>query len=380
MIVTVERNGLECLIALPSSDAEIFNQQRKIGILDPKDTVMLVKNIDSDICELSCIEGELIDIDHLNLLARYIDGMTYEEMTEFSAALCYTGYKDIKDIINLTQNLSNYTLIPNNKTLEYAGKRHYMNVHGCLCAEDEESIDFAELSKEIIRLADSVSTPYGVVCKNGLEEVSVFDGQTMPTYFDRRCVVACEIIYGEKSEMLFLPCDNISLEKAVARLGASDISDVGIRIDESYIECKAFNDMLRKVDTATLEELNRLAEATFDLDIDDFDKLNAVAEYADDRVQSISEYILLAEHIDDFIYIPNVDDEYELGEYLIRESGEYLYDASLDDYYGYMTFGKDMKRIQNGEFINRSYVGLNENLSLDEILGQDRICMQMGGM
>ena len=64
--------------------------------------------------------------------------------------------------------------------------------------------------------------------------------------------------------------------------------------------------------------------------------------------------------------------------YLIAESGDYNYDADLDNYYNYEAFGEDYLGEQAGRFTEHGYVGINDWETVQHYLSSD--AMEMGGM
>ena len=124
MKIQIVRNGHLTWLNLPCTEQEMQDAEQEIGITDPTDTKVLLVDIDSGISELSVLSGKVHDLDHLNLLARYIHGMCEGEFNQYRAALFITKATDLKDIINLTQYTQNYSLIAPTDTLESAGRNH----------------------------------------------------------------------------------------------------------------------------------------------------------------------------------------------------------------------------------------------------------------
>ena len=60
--------------------------------------------------ELSCLNGEYVNLDEMNYLAKRIDSFTEAEMEQFGVAVEKTDAKCLKDLINLTFNLNKFTI------------------------------------------------------------------------------------------------------------------------------------------------------------------------------------------------------------------------------------------------------------------------------
>ena len=73
MKIQIVRNGHLTWLNLPCTEQELQDAEQEIGITDPTDTKVLLVDIDSGISELNVLSGKVHDLDHLNLLARYID-------------------------------------------------------------------------------------------------------------------------------------------------------------------------------------------------------------------------------------------------------------------------------------------------------------------
>lgn len=375
MLVRFERDGRETILNFPRSDAEIFEAMKSIKVFDPTDTVFHVLKVDSDVTELSSLNDIDIDLDHLNLLARLMEGMSASEYDQFRAALCYTQPQSVQGIVNLTQNLGNYTLIKNNESLEQAGLRHYLDLHGCISEAEKSKYDFAAMARKLIATGNGCETPYGVVYDNGLEINYFFNGETIPMYYDRDFLCVYEAQANDKTEYLVMPCDEISIIKAAHRLGVAEINDSSLSVEDVDLPSYSFRQFLEKHTDAPVGELNMLASAVSAIDHRDVDKLMAVFKYTEAVEGNLGDDVgaltRLTENLDSFEFAPDATDIEDLGKYLIQASGHYSYDDELDDYYDYEALGADTLDTQDGRFIEDGYVGISDDIRLDEILDGD---------
>lgn len=382
MIVRFERNGQQARLTMPCSDEDMYEKMQSVGVSDPTDTVFHIVTVASTASELSRLNESEADLDHLNLLARLMDGMCGSEFEQFRAALCYTQTQSVQGVVNLTQNLGNYTLIKNDETLEQAGLQHYLDLHGCITESDKSKFDFAAMARELIASGNGYETPYGMVYDNGLEIDRFFNGETIPMYYDRDFVCVYEAKANEKTEYLVLPCDEISIKKSAHRLGISDINDCSLSVDSVDCGNQPFREFMESHTDAAVSDLNMLAYAVAAIDRQDIDKLMAVYAYMQAVESNPGDEVVamtrLAENIDSFEYAPEVIDTEELGKYLIQRSGHYSYDEELDDYYDYEALGTDTLDNQDGRFTESGYVGISDDIQLYEILDGDS--HQIGGM
>ncbi len=224
MRIQIERNSQQTWLNLPCTEQEMQDVEQKIGIHDSTDTKVLLAGIDCGISELEVLVGKTHDLDHLNLLARYIDGMCENECTQYRAALFITKATELKDIINLTQHTQNYSLITPTDTLENAGRNHYLDLHGCYTVGEEEKLNFSGLAAELIASGKGISTPYGLAFENGLDCPEFFNGENITCYYDRQFVFGYSVCNGYNEEYIFLPCHEDEITKALHRLGVQDLS------------------------------------------------------------------------------------------------------------------------------------------------------------
>ena len=260
MKIQIVRNGHLTWLNLPCTEQEMQDAEQEIGITDPTDTRVLLNSIDSGITELDVLVGKTHDLDHLNLLARYIDGMCEREFNQYRAALFITKATDLKDIINLTQHTANYSLIAPTDTLESAGRNHYLDLHGCYTVCEEEKLNFTGLATELISSGKGINTPYGLVFENGLDCPEFFNGENIPCYYDRQFVFGYTLSNGYNEEYIFLPCHEDEITKALHRLGVQDLSQCRVSYEDFGLDSTTpFHSLIEELEVRELYDLNRLA-------------------------------------------------------------------------------------------------------------------------
>lgn len=380
MNVLISKNCRRAWLKLPCAEFEMQEAMEKLQCMSVLDTNVLVVEVDDTVTELQTLAGQHVDLDHLNLLARCMDGLFGGEYDQFRAALHIRGVSDLKTMINLTQEVYNYTIVSPDASLKAIGKDHYMNLHGgCMTMEEEAKIDFAAIGRELIASGTGIESPYGLVFINDQDPSLFFNGKNMPCYYDRQFVISCFLQHGDSSEHLFLPCHENAIAKAVYRLGASDISECTVEIENFGLGSK-FSELIGSMEDYDLRDLNRLTHEVQDFNVSEFDKLAALYEYTQVYMDPEPIYALtcLAEHLDSFTFAPEIDNTEDLGMYFIKESGEYSYDPELEDYYLYEQFGEDRFNEQNGLFLESGYVGIKDEMELTDII--DEYGPKMGGI
>ena len=203
--------------------------------MNPEHLAPIATVIEIEPSELSVLEDCEVSIDALNYLGKRLDGLDKLEMKQFLAALSCDdadiGY-GLKNIINLTDNLARFTLIEDTDDLERVGLIHMLNARGGLSESEYTNSEWliAEGTK-LLESGKGIDTEYGKLFIN--EDIPFeekFNGTTLPPYLYNGSPVTVDIGYMGSTEMVKLPCEDISIKKAVCRLGADSASDCKIEI------------------------------------------------------------------------------------------------------------------------------------------------------
>ena len=113
----------------------------------------------------------------------------------------------------------------------------------------------------------------------------------------------------------------------------------------------------------------------------DWDKLSAAVGLA--GVQKASNIAILAEHLNEFAFIPEVRTEKDIGCFFVENESEYHLDTEMREYFDYAAFGKYLVDRHDGHFVDGGFIYSDSDRSLDEILegleSEDE-GMDMGGM
>ncbi len=381
MKIGIERNGHWFSLNLPCTEDDMETALQNTGITDPFDTTVKITGVEKGCEFLQPLVGSEQNLDHMNLLARMLDGLDHTELMQYKAAVQATGVTTLKDLVNLTQNLSNYSVVFSTDTVAQAGRRHYLDIHGYISLDEERSLDFMAVAQELMANNRGIRTDYGLVFENGLDYNMVFNGTNIPLYVDQSFVFACCMQYGGKREYVLLPCEDRLIDKALHRLGA-EMSDCTVGIAEFKA---TFPDTLTSLIGSAKESdvyaLNRLANEMLEFDEDDAEKICVLWDFVQEHHSSdiTGTLTALAHHRNSFEYAPFVENASQLGVYLIKESYAYQYDPALEGYYDYEQFGKDTVLKQGGLFLDAGYVGIRDALTLAEILDMSEN-MRMGGI
>ena len=116
---------------LPCREKELEEQLSVLYGTPPSHAVIEVEQVAFP-RELGMLTGKMLDLDALNYLARRIDGFDYGEANAFFEGIKAEGMSELKDLINLTDNLNRYSLITNIGSYAEIGRQHTLNTKGSI--------------------------------------------------------------------------------------------------------------------------------------------------------------------------------------------------------------------------------------------------------
>ena len=364
-------------IEFPCTDTELQQKLTEVRPTDTSPDEIFVQAVHQPTM-LSMLEDQFLNMDEVNFLAKRMDSFTYDELLQFYAAAQYEQLQSPKDLINLTYNLPCYTVVHDLRNLEAIGKTHYMNIHGAVSASEMKKIDFAAIGRELIRSGNGKPTECGLLFKNqDVPYEEVYDGVNFPEYYHTECLAAVSITHSRKTEHLYLPCDELSITKAMYRVGAANTDELTVRLDSLEVDAHEWSDRIKELlRDSSIYDVNEVLAAIDTADMN-LDKLSAVMEYAD--ADSPEAIIALAEHIDDFVFVPDVHDPIAVSGSTIASIKEYALHPHLEDFFDHQRFGEHLIKQYDGKFVSGGYVCMDEGAYLDEILA-DIPDQGMGGM
>lgn len=237
--VNVKRAEHAVAMHFPCTEKEMCIAMGKLMLPDELDTVQEIQSIDYD--ELKIFEGDLVDLDELNYLAKRLDSFTSKEMAKFNAVVSAKRMKTVEKMINLTFNMPHYTLIQDFSSMAAVGKEHFMTVNMCMSSEEAKNIDFAYIGKTLIDSGDGKTTQYGILFEN--EDVKYeepYDGQVFPEYVHESAFVEAGITYQGKTAYVYLPDMPTVIDKALRRLGAPSLQDCDVYLDDLHLKSQGW--------------------------------------------------------------------------------------------------------------------------------------------
>lgn len=380
--VTIRNNDNYADVEFPCSDSYLYARLMEIHSDNPNYTTAFVSAV-IEPKELDCLKDHFVNLDELNYLAKRMDSFFGDEETQFFEALKLEHFTELKDLINLTFNLKKYTLITDVSDMGKVGREYLLNRDGSIPAHDEDNPKYAEIGRQLLNSGRGVFTEHGLLfpdCDMKFEEV--YNGQTFPAYLYDACLLVGEIEYEGKTEYVYLPEDDMAIEKAIKRLGADSIDDCSFKLTDFSADHKNMFDLFKSVlDNEDIYEVNRLAKAVNQfVDLQDLSKLSAVMEFAD--TSTAKSIIALAENLDSFEYVKDISENEKLGRWYIEHENHLDLSLDLEDYFDFDAYGGDLDEDLSGEFLaGGGYVYLKYGYCLEDILDTDEEeIMTMGGM
>ena len=331
---------------------------------------------------LDMLEGSMINVDELDFLARSIDRYTDEELAKFQCMTSTREHWDMQTLINLSFSCEQVSVITDFARLEEVGRSHYMTVHGGgVPVEEYHQLNGIGIARGLIDDGGGRITPYGVVFENAMRIDPVYDGHSFPPYMDQPYLMEFTLETPLEGEItFFLPQPEKRLERLLERARIDASSKLDIRTWHSDLP----DPVMERLDfpNESIYEMNRLCAAVRGMDEGQVQKLSAVALYA--NPEYAFQMRQLAENLDLFDFVADIQTAEDYGRYLIQESGHYEFDENLARYYDYEKCGREQLESEAGAFNALGYVSYHGALSLDELMMEDPAeqsrGMQMGGM
>ena len=378
----LQNKGRNINVKFPCSESEYQTVCRELEL---KDNYAFVTNV-VEPKALAFKKDTFVNLDEINYLAKRMNSFDQKELFSFFAAIETGDYVSTKDLINLTFNQTCYTLIRDVSNLKNIGYNRVLSSRGCIGVDELEKMDLEKIGRELLSTGKGIPTKYGLLFRN--ENVvfeEVYKGRGFPPYYYTGGeVLGVEIENGGEKDYIYFPCEGTEIDRALKRIGASDISECNKSVDycggdgewEEY-----FNGLLQKNDiesvNAISSAINRLG-ADLDAISENLYKLSSVMEFAGVTSAETEKVIRLAQSLDEFEYYREIGNDYNLGTKLIEnEIGEAA--EKIDDYIDYEKYAKDFLEENGGAYTKYGdVVYLRDDQSLSEILGENDI--KMGGI
>ncbi|MFT9494449.1 antirestriction protein ArdA [Anaerosolibacter sp.] len=372
-------------LTFPIDEEAMMEKLSEIGISDSNIASCHIVKISGKVPALCVLENSCINADEMNYLARRIDSFDNYELAKFQGAIAREGICTMKDLINLTFNLHNYTVVTDFSDLKNIGSKHYLDKNIGCPASEMEKLDFETMGRNLLSRGDGKITPYGVVFCNKLPIEEVYDGKMFPDYdYTSDYVFKLEVTRKDSASpssekvWLYLPASKACIVKALLRLGANTYNDLTFKCVDSSKLSEVFMERLSMTDN--LGGVNELSKVIQQLELEEITKLEAVIDYM--KVKTVGEMVELAKSLDHFFFVAGISDAEQYGKHMIIESGHFEYDSELESYIEFEKYGQDCLKNEKGCFTSYGYIchtsSMEEVCELNE--HQEENMQRMGGM
>ena len=381
--IRIKNGDQEIDVRFPISEGELYAKLAEVHAIEGRDapqSAFVTEVYWPE--EFFMLKDRFANLDKLNYLARRMESFDHNEYDQFLVGITKLENPTEKDLINLTFNLDHFTLCKDISSYGTIGRAYVLNTEGSVPAYDEDDPKYAAIGKNLIDRGLTQITAKGLLIYNPFDELTeVYNGQTFPEYFYENTLASAEVSYNGRTELLLLPGEEIAIKKALARLGASSDSDCEIEFYLNQGENGAWEKRIEGIIRS--EGLYKANKMLRSLDTDDMDwgKLTAVVGLAD--VQSAANIAAVAEHLEEFGFLPDVRNESDIGHFLVDNVDEYTMNIEMEEYFDFPGFGEYFAERHDGQFVNGGFVYFDSNRTLDEFLEElepEDESINMGGM
>lgn len=381
--IRIKNGDHEIDIRFPISESELYAKLAEVHAIEGRDapqSAFVTKVYWPE--EFFMLKNRFANLDELNYLARRMESFDYNEYDQFLIGITKLEKPTEKDLINLTFNLDHFTLCKDVSSYGTIGRTYVLNTEGSIPTYDEDNPKYAAIGKNLIDRGLTQITAKGLLIYNPFDGLTeVYNGQTFPEYFYENTLASADVSYNSRAELLLLPGEEIAIKKALARLGAPSDSDCEIGFYLNQGENGAWEKRIEGIIRS--EGLYKTNNMLRSLDTDDMDwgKLTAAVELAD--VQSAANIAAVAEHLEEFGFLPDVRNESDIGHFLVDNVDEYTMSIEMEEYFDFPGFGEYFAEKHDGQFVNGGFVYFDSDRTLDEFLEElepEDESINMGGM
>ena len=381
--IRIRNAGHEIDVRFPISESELFAKLGEIHAVEGRDAAQSAYVTEVYWPEeFSALKNWYVNLDELNYLARRMESFDTLEYDQFLIGISKLDSKEVKDLINLTFNLNRFTLCQDVSSYGKIGRAYVLNAEGSVPAYDEDDPKYAAIGKELIDRGLAQITAKGLLIYNPLEKLTeVYDGQTFPEYYYESTLASAEVSYNGRTELLLLPSEELAIKKALARLGAPSDQDCEIKFCLNNGDDNAWGERIKGIIRS--EGLYAANKMLHSLDTGDMDwnKLTAAVELAD--VKSAANIAAIAEHLEEFGFLPDAKNESDIGHFLVDNVDEYRMNIEMEEYFDFSGFGEYFAEEHDGQFVGGGFIYFDSDRTLDEFLEElesEDEGMDMGGM
>lgn len=340
----------------PCTEETINRVCEQIGVPNSAKTTVSVKEVVDDSRANEMLQGQSYNIAQLNFLTKVLESFSEDQLNTFYALVYTRKTNNIKQLINLTYNLNNVSLVNNLYDIESAGRKMYLDTQGYVDAEKFKEFNGKDYFKQALENnIEHVITPYGILFVNNKNYEEVFDGKHLP-FFDYTNKGSVSISYEKKREYLYFPFQKTEIVKALENLGVEDIRSTSILVDAPYISDKAHLSILDGDEIYNkLMDFSAYSYYYTSLTKEDKNKLNFLMDTFE--TESAKDLEKVIKNLNFFNVREEIHNSCEYGEYIIcKRNNLYYNEGPLKEFIDFEKCGNKYRNIENGCFTENGYI------------------------
>ena len=203
-------------IEFPCNEEYLSSKFDELGVKDKLKTSQYV--IGTNYAALKWLVTDFADVDELNFLAKCLDSFDKNELNIFEAVCETREPRSVAEMINITYNIYNYTLVQDMSSMEIIGKTHFKTVHIGWNPGEMENADLAKIGRELMNSGKGKVTEKGMLLEHeGAKFINEYDGHNFPEYLYDQCRIFAELEKEDRTEYLYLPTHELAIKKALKR-------------------------------------------------------------------------------------------------------------------------------------------------------------------
>lgn len=353
--ITVRYNDRLANIHFPCSEKELTSALTELQATDDNPSELFVTDVKYPE-ELGFLKDRFVNLDELNYLAKRFDSFCEGEERQYFEAMKYESFTKLPDLINLTFNLSRYTLIQDVSDMGRIGREYLMNRDGCIPGHDDDNPKYAEIGRNLMRFGRGICTDCGLLfVSDDILFSEEYDGQVfLPYLYDADLMLIARAEYGGKTEYLYMPCEREAIIKAFRRLGAENPDDVNIIMENFNLGNSGwFGRLCELAEKESIYDVNALVGAVSNSGVD-LDKLTYAVKYA--GFEDSATLISIAENLSLFTVIEGVEDYDSVGRHFADNSPGYAVPPFLENFIDYENLGRQIAEEHDGKFVDGAFV------------------------
>ena len=366
--IRIKNSDHEIDVHFPISESELFAKLSEIHAIegnDPPQRAFVTEVYWPE--EMGFLRNHLANLDELNYLGKRMESFDTLEYDQFLIGITMLEKPTEKDLINLTFNLDHFTLCQDVSSYGKIGREYVINTQGSVPAHDEDDPKYAAIGKDLIDRGLAHLTSRGLLIYDPFDKLEeVYDGQTFPEYYYENTLASAEVTFNGRTELLQLPGEDLAIKKALTRLGVSSETDCEIQFWLNDGENDRWEERIDKIiRNEGLYATNNLLR-TLDSGNTDWEKLTAAVELT--GVNNASDIATVAEHLGEFVFIPYIKSEEDVGHFLVDNVEDYVMNLELEEYFDFYGFGEQYSEQHDGQFVDGGFICFDSDRTLDEFL------------